>query len=123
MPGRSARASATNVPPPAASSVPTRRRLPSSRRGSPAFAPPPAGAAGGLLSARRRLVPRVPSPPAVTARLAGRDFVTPVPSLGRADEFGAIATTLEALRAGAAEADRLAVERQSAQEAEVNRAV
>ncbi len=81
-----------------------------------------AGGVGGLLLVRRRVVTPVRFLAAVIGRLAARDFATPVPSLGRADEFGAIATTLEALRAGAAEAEHLAVERQSAQEAEVNRA-
>jgi methyl-accepting chemotaxis protein len=81
-----------------------------------------AGGFGGLLLVRRRVVAPVRFLTAVIARLAGRDFATPVPSLGRADEFGTMATTLEALRAGAAEADRLAVERQAAQEAEVARA-
>ncbi len=81
-----------------------------------------AGAFGGLLLVRRRVVSPVHFLTAVIARLANRDFVTPVPALGRADEFGAMATTLEALRAGAAEAERLTVERQAAQAAEVDRA-
>jgi methyl-accepting chemotaxis protein len=81
-----------------------------------------AAAAGGLLLVRRRVVAPVRFLTAVITRLANRDFVTPVSALGRADEFGAMATTLEALRAGAAEADRLTVERQEAQEAEVKRA-
>ena len=81
-----------------------------------------AGGVGGLLLVRRRVVAPVRFLTAVIARLAGRDFATPVPALGRADEFGAMATTLEALREGAAAADRHAVERQAAQEAEVSRA-
>jgi methyl-accepting chemotaxis protein len=81
-----------------------------------------AAAIGGLLLVRRRVVGPVRFLTAVIARLADRDFVTPVPALGRADEFGAMATTLEALRTNAAEADRLTIERQATQEAEVNRA-
>jgi methyl-accepting chemotaxis protein len=81
-----------------------------------------AAAAGGLLLVRRRVVAPVRFLTAVIARLADRDFATPVPTLGRADEFGTMATTLEALRAGAAEADRMTIERQGAQEAEVDRA-
>jgi methyl-accepting chemotaxis protein len=81
-----------------------------------------AGAAGGLLLVRRRVVGPVRFLTGVIARLAGRDFATPVPALGSNDEFGAMATTLEALRVGAAEADRLSAERQEAQQAEVARA-
>jgi methyl-accepting chemotaxis protein len=81
-----------------------------------------AGALGGLLLVRRRVVAPVRFLTAAIARLAKRDFTTPIPALGRADEFGAMATTLETLRVGAAEAERLAVERQAAQETTLDRA-
>jgi methyl-accepting chemotaxis protein len=81
-----------------------------------------AGALLGLLLVRRRVVAPVRFLTAGIARLAKRDFVTPIPALERADEFGAMATTLETLRVGAAEAERLAVERQAAQKATLDRA-
>ena len=77
---------------------------------------------GGLLLVRRRVIGPVRFLTAVIGRLAGRDFATPVPTLGRHDEFEVMAKTLEELRANAADAERLVGERQATQQAEVERA-
>jgi methyl-accepting chemotaxis protein len=77
---------------------------------------------GGLLLVRRRVIGPVRFLTAVIGRLAGRDFTTPVPTLGRRDEFDVMATTLEELRSNAADAERMAGERQATQQAEVERA-
>ena len=77
---------------------------------------------GGLLLVRRRVIGPVRFLTAVIGRLAGRDFATPVPTLGRQDEFEAMARTLEDLRTNAADAERLVGERQAAQQTEVERA-
>jgi methyl-accepting chemotaxis protein len=81
-----------------------------------------AGGFGGLLLVRRRVIGPVRFLTAVIGRLAGRDFATPVPTLGRHDEFEVMARTLEELRANAADAERLIGERQATQQAEVERA-
>jgi methyl-accepting chemotaxis protein len=77
---------------------------------------------GGLLLVRRRVIGPVRFLTAVIGRLAGRDFATPVPTLGRHDEFEVMARTLEELRTNAADAERLVGERQATQQAEVERA-
>jgi methyl-accepting chemotaxis protein len=77
---------------------------------------------GGLLLVRRRVIGPVRFLTAVIGRLAGRDFATPVPTLGRRDEFEVMARTLEELRTNAADAERLVGERQATQQAEVERA-
>jgi methyl-accepting chemotaxis protein len=77
---------------------------------------------GGLLLVRRRVIAPVRFLTAVIGRLAGRDFATPVPTLGRHDEFEVMARTLEELRTNAADAERLVGERQATQQAEVERA-
>jgi methyl-accepting chemotaxis protein len=78
---------------------------------------------GGLLLVRRRVIGPVRFLTAVIGRLAGRDFATPVPTLGRQDEFEVMARTLEELRTNAAEAERLVGERQATQQTEVERAI
>jgi HAMP domain-containing protein len=77
---------------------------------------------GGLLLVRRRVIAPVRFLTAVIGRLAGRDFATPVPTLGRRDEFEVMASTLEELRTNAADAERMVGERQATQQAEVERA-
>jgi methyl-accepting chemotaxis protein len=79
------------------------------------------GCGAGLFLIRRRVVMPVQLLTAAIARLAQRDFVTAVPASGRADEFGAMATTLEALREGALEAEGLAAERIAEQASRVER--
>jgi methyl-accepting chemotaxis protein len=54
--------------------------------------------------------------------MARREYANPVPDFERADEFGTMATTLEALRKGALEAERLNGEQLTAQQAELKRA-
>jgi methyl-accepting chemotaxis protein len=81
-----------------------------------------AGGFGGMLLVRRRVIGPVRFLTAVIGRLAGRDFATPVPTLGRHDEFEVMARTLEDLRANAADAERLVGEREATQQAEVERA-
>ena len=81
-----------------------------------------AGGFGGMLLVRRRVIGPVRFLTAVIGRLAGRDFATPVPTLGRHDEFEVMAKTLEELRTNAADAERLVGERQATQQAEVERA-
>jgi methyl-accepting chemotaxis protein len=77
---------------------------------------------GGLLLVRRRVIGPVRFLTAVIGRLANRDFATPVPTLGRHDEFEVMARTLEELRTNAAEAERMVSEREATQQAEVERA-
>ena len=60
---------------------------------------------------RRRVAAPMRVMTAAIQRLAAHDYATPVPALIRKDEFAAMASTLEALRHGAAEAERLAHER------------
>jgi methyl-accepting chemotaxis protein len=81
-----------------------------------------AGGIGGLLLVRRRVIGPVRFLTAVIGRLAGRDFATPVPTLGRHDEFEVMAKTLEELRTNAADAERMVGERHATQQAEVERA-
>ncbi|MDR3440910.1 methyl-accepting chemotaxis protein [Telmatospirillum sp.] len=65
----------------------------------------------GLVMIKRRVVTPVGSLTSSIGRLANHDFETPVPPVNHADEFGAMATTLENLRLGVAEAERLTAER------------
>jgi methyl-accepting chemotaxis protein len=71
---------------------------------------------------RRRVVAPVRSLTNAIGGLSRRDFSEPVPQFGRTDEFGTMAATLEALRLGALEAERLSAERDAAQAAELARA-
>lgn len=71
-------------------------------------------AAGALIMVRRRIAAPISKLSSSIARLAQRDYVSPVPTLSRSDEFGAMAATLEALRHGAAEAERLSAEQEAA---------
>jgi methyl-accepting chemotaxis protein len=75
----------------------------------------------GLWMIRTRVVAPVRSLTSAIGRLAARDFHTAVPVMKRADEFGAMATTLEDLRHGALDAERLVAEQASAQNAQVER--
>ncbi|HUB47856.1 MAG TPA: HAMP domain-containing methyl-accepting chemotaxis protein [Acetobacteraceae bacterium] len=78
--------------------------------------------AGTVYIVHRRITNPVRSLSGAISRLADRDFATVVPALPRADEFGLMATTLEALRAGAAAAEQMAAERQVEQAAKEQRA-
>lgn len=81
------------------------------------------GLAGvGLLTLLVRVARPVRGLTASMAGLAAGDFVTPVPALARADEFGQMAETLEALRMTALSAEQMTAEREAAQAAEVARA-
>ena len=74
------------------------------------FAAAVAASLGGLFIVRRRIALPVRDLNGAIAKLAGRDYHTPVPAVGRHDEFGRMASTLEDLRLGAAEAERLTEE-------------
>ena len=80
-----------------------------------------AGCLWGLRVIQRRVVAPVRSLSASIGLLAGHDYETPVSAMVRADEFGAMATTLENLRLGVAEAERLAAERAAEQAAREER--
>jgi methyl-accepting chemotaxis protein len=69
---------------------------------------------GGLLMIRHRIATPVRSLSGAIEKLADRDYRTPVYTWARDDEFGRMACTLEKLRLGAAEAERLAAERDDA---------
>jgi methyl-accepting chemotaxis protein len=71
---------------------------------------------------RRRVVLPVRSLSDAIGHLSRRDYARAVPQVGDKDEFAEMAATLEALRHNAAEADRLSIERQNAQEAGLARA-
>ena len=75
----------------------------------------------GLLMIRRRVVAPVHSLTVSIGRLANRDFQTGVPTMKRADEFGAMAKTLEDLRHGALEAESRAIEQAAEQTARAER--
>jgi methyl-accepting chemotaxis protein len=75
----------------------------------------------GLWMIRKRVVAPVRSLTLSIGRLAARDFQTKVPAMDRADEFGAMATTLEDLRHGALNAERLVIEQAREQSAQVER--
>jgi methyl-accepting chemotaxis protein len=80
-----------------------------------------AGSVLGLWMIRKRVIAPVRSLTLSIARLARRDFQTEVPAMIRADEFGAMATTLEDLRLGALNAERLVLEQAGDQNAQVER--
>ena len=71
---------------------------------------------------RRRVVLPVRTLGQAIGYLSRREYTQPVPQVGQNDEFAEMAATLETLRHGAMEAERLAVERQSAQDADLARA-
>ena len=71
---------------------------------------------------RRRVAAPMRVLTAAIQRLAVRDYATPVPTLDRPDEFCAMALTLESLRAGAAEAERLAASQETDQAIQRQRA-
>jgi methyl-accepting chemotaxis protein len=73
------------------------------------------GCVFGLWMIRRRVVAPVRSLTASIGRLAQREFSTEVATMKRADEFGAMAKTLEQLRRGALEAERNVAEQAVAQ--------
>lgn len=82
------------------------------------------GIVGSILALwmiKRRVVAPVRALTVSIGRLAERDFETEVPSMNRADEFGAMATTLEGLRHGALVAERLAREQAGEQTMQVER--
>ncbi len=79
-------------------------------------------AAASIVMVRRRIARPLSTLSGAIARLAARDYATPVPALARNDEFGAMATTLETLRHGAAEAERLEAEQEAARAAREARA-
>ncbi|GGF40032.1 methyl-accepting chemotaxis protein [Aliidongia dinghuensis] len=81
-----------------------------------------AGAAFVLRLIRRRVVTPVRELSTAIGHLSRRDYAQPVPQVGQQDEFAEMAATLEALRQGALDADRLATERLKAQEADLVRA-
>ncbi|UFZ05391.1 methyl-accepting chemotaxis protein [Bradyrhizobium ontarionense] len=68
-----------------------------------------------LRSVRVRLVRPVRALMQSIERIGQRDYQTPVPQFGHADEFGAMASALEGLRESAATADQLAREREQDQ--------
>ncbi len=68
----------------------------------------------GLLVVRRRIAEPVRDLNGAIGKLAAGDYRTPVAATGHHDEFGRMADTLEQLRSGAAEAERLAAEREVA---------
>jgi methyl-accepting chemotaxis protein len=73
--------------------------------------------AGGLLLARRRVMLPLRQVMADVTRLAAHDYALPITPSQRGDEFTTIGTTLEDLRLGAAEAERLGAERALDQQA------
>jgi methyl-accepting chemotaxis protein len=81
-----------------------------------------AGSGFVLRLVRRRVVRPVQTLSKAINRLSQRDYAEPVPQAGQDDEFAEMAATLETLRQGALEAERLATERHCAQEAELARA-
>ena len=76
----------------------------------------------GLWLVRRRVVAPVRSLTAAIGHLAKRDYTVPVSQTGYADEFGVMAETLEALRQGGQEAERLTAQQMAAKELELKRA-
>jgi methyl-accepting chemotaxis protein len=79
------------------------------------------GAAFVLRLIRRRVVNPVQVLSEAIRYLSRRDYEQSVPQVGSEDEFSEMAATLELLREGALEADRLAAERLGAQEIELAR--
>jgi methyl-accepting chemotaxis protein len=70
---------------------------------------------------RRRVVNPVRALSDAIQHLSQRDYGRPVPQVGAQDEFSEMAATLELLREGALDAERLAEDRQRAQEVELAR--
>jgi methyl-accepting chemotaxis protein len=77
---------------------------------------------GGLFLIRRRVVGPVQALTVAIGHLAKRDYTVPVARTGYGDEFGVMAETLEALRQGGLDAERLTAEQMAAKEAELKRA-
>jgi methyl-accepting chemotaxis protein len=75
-----------------------------------------------LFTLRRRIARPVTALSRSIDRLAAQDFDTAVPPTAHADEFGAMAATLETLRSTAAAARRLELDRIAAHSAQVARA-
>jgi methyl-accepting chemotaxis protein len=75
----------------------------------------------GLLIVRRRFAVPVRELNGAIGRLAAGDYNTAVAATGHGDEFGRMADTLEQLRVGAADAERLAHEREIARAARSRR--
>ena len=76
----------------------------------------------GLLLVRRRVVVPVRRLTEAIGHLARRDYTVAVPQTGYADEFGVMAETLESLRQGGQEAERLTADQMAAKEVELKRA-
>jgi methyl-accepting chemotaxis protein len=76
----------------------------------------------GLFLIRRRVVGPVQALTVAIGHLAKRDYTVPVARTGYGDEFGVMAETLEALRQGGLDAERLTAEQMAAKEAELKRA-
>jgi methyl-accepting chemotaxis protein len=76
----------------------------------------------GLGLVRRRVSKPVLKLSTAIAHLAKRDYTVPVEKTGYQDEFGTMADTLEALRQGGLEAERLTAEQMRAKEADARRA-
>ncbi len=78
--------------------------------------------AGGLWLVRRRIAAPVGELTHTIARLAQRQYETPVPRSRNHDEFGVMSERLEELRLSGIEAERIAAERLAGQDAELKRA-
>jgi methyl-accepting chemotaxis protein len=76
----------------------------------------------GMVLVRKRVSNPVRGLTTAIGHLARRDYSVPVAKTGYADEFGTMAETLETLRQGAAEAERLAAESEAAKAKELKRA-
>jgi methyl-accepting chemotaxis protein len=76
----------------------------------------------GLMLVRRRVTRPVATLIGAIGHLAQRDYTVAVPQTGYADEFGTMAQTLEALRQGGLEAERMTAEQNKTKEAELKRA-
>jgi methyl-accepting chemotaxis protein len=87
-----------------------------------AFALSVAAGIAGLLLTRRRVVLPLRAVMGVLSRLAARQYDEPIPQPNRTDEFAVMARTLETLRQGAAEGERLAAEQLSEHAAKAERA-
>ncbi|HTY67061.1 MAG TPA: methyl-accepting chemotaxis protein [Alphaproteobacteria bacterium] len=78
--------------------------------------------AAGLWLVRRRVTKPVLTLSQAIGHLAKRDYTVAVERTGYQDEFGTMADTLEALRQGGLEAERLTTEQMRAKEADAQRA-
>jgi methyl-accepting chemotaxis protein len=76
----------------------------------------------GLFLVRRRVAGPVRLLTEAIGHLAKRDYTVPVARTGYGDEFGTMAETLEALRQGGLEAERLSAAQMAAKETELKRA-